>query len=484
MPFILKNLVVLHVCALAVLCAWIHGGTRVEHLGWLPWLSLLILEWTLLLPPLRRGETPGDARRRTRQAFLRDPLVYVSLALGLLLLVQWANGGRGLAVDAKLGAPTPLPFPFPRLPGCVDRSDTRQLLYWFPPACVLVLAVRHGITRRGRRLLLHLLVWNGGLLALFGVVQNLSGTQALFWMTPLSGHFFASFGYPNHAGAYFALTGGVGVALFSQAAADSDNEVLGRSWLLLPAIALCTTGVWWSHSRAAILLLTGLLLAALVYMLGYVWRRLGWGGRIQMSMGGLAALTAGLLLYYVAFPANPVRQKMSTIDWSSCGAVASSVTSRWCLVPVAAAIWHDHPWFGVGGWGYRDFVTQYVAKTEWPRYLWNGAANVHNDAVQFLAEHGVVGLGLILALAALTLLPLLRALWRTRHDALIEINEDRLWLFRAPPAVLIALAAMACTGLHSLVDLPFRCPAVLFAWLLIPACLPALLPAAVRPPDR
>jgi hypothetical protein len=48
--------------------------------------------------------------------------------------------------------------------------------------------------------------------------------------------------------------------------------------------------------------------------------------------------------------------------------------------------------------------------------------------------------------------------------------------FRLPPAPLFLLAGAMCTVLHSLVDLPFRCPAVLVVWLLCLSCLPALAP--------
>jgi len=72
-------------------------------------------------------------------------------------------------------------------------------------------------------------------------------------------------------------------------------------------------------------------------------------------------------------------------------------------------------------------------------------------------------------------------MWGSRHHALIELNEDRLWIFRVPPAMLIALAALGCTVLHSLVDLPFRCPAVLCAWAVVIACLPASVPSRLKP---
>jgi hypothetical protein len=38
------------------------------------------------------------------------------------------------------------------------------------------------------------------------------------------------------------------------------------------------------------------------------------------------------------------------------------------------------------------------------------------------------------------------------------------------------IAGVLRTVFHSLVDIPFRCPAVLMAWLAALACLPALVP--------
>ena len=54
------------------------------------------------------------------------------------------------------------------------------------------------------------------------------------------------------------------------------------------------------------------------------------------------------------------------------------------------------PLFGVGGWGYRQFVqiNEYVTPQEIETMrAGKGMANVHNDVLQFLAEHGFVGFG-------------------------------------------------------------------------------------------
>ena len=93
----------------------------------------------------------------------------------------------------------------------------------------------------------------------------------------------------------------------------------------------------------------------------------------------------------------------------------------------------------------------------------NGKANVHNDPLQFLAEFGLVGAGLLAALVV----ALLRPLW-DRH----------IW---RQPLVLFALLGLGLTFAHSLIDLPFRCPSILWLWGTSLAALPCLLssPAAV-----
>jgi hypothetical protein len=461
--------------------AWVHGGTRVDHLGWVPWLALACLEWMLLLPPVRRGETLDEARRRVWRGLARDPFLYVALALALFLLLQWAHGGLGMAYDASRGMAVPRLPRIRWLPWCIERGEAVQLLYWFPPACAALLAVRHGVTRRGQRLLLHLLLWNGALLSVFGFIENLSGAKALYWLTPLPSHFFASFGYPNHAGAYFALIAAIGVALWCRATTDGDDRERLRRWRLLAPTALCVAAVWASRSRAAIILSTLMFLAGGVYLLGHYWRQMGMGERVQAVALAVALLASGATFYYVIYPNNPVRAKMATIDWSSPRAVCDAVAQRWYLIPKAMAIWRDHPWYGVGGWGYRSFLGQYIEKGEAAKCIFTGGANVHNDAVQFLAEHGVVGGGLLLALAALLFAPAVGALARSRAGELDEPSVRPAFPFRLPPAPLFLLAGALCTVLHSLVDLPFRCPAVLIGWMLALSCVPSLLqPAAVQ----
>jgi O-antigen ligase len=140
----------------------------------------------------------------------------------------------------------------------------------------------------------------------------------------------------------------------------------------------------------------------------------------------------------------------------------------------------DHPFFGVGGWGYRQFAHKYVTPDEYQRMLrGKGMANVHNDILQFLCEHGVVGFGLMLTAVGLLLAPIFRGV-----RLAIQAPPDSEWgsshrrpvLLRIPPVAWCVLAGTTATVVHSLIDIPFRSPAFLIAWTLCLACTPAFLP--------
>jgi hypothetical protein len=92
-------------------------------------------------------------------------------------------------------------------------------------------------------------------------------------------------------------------------------------------------------------------------------------------------------------------------------------------------------------------------------------ADVHCDPLQFMVEFGVVGAGLlVVALAELTV-PLFGP----------GLNRG-------------AVFTMTCSGLAlvavlSLIDLPFRCPAVLWTWTAMLAALPKLTARWREPED-
>lgn len=111
-------------------------------------------------------------------------------------------------------------------------------------------------------------------------------------------------------------------------------------------------------------------------------------------------------------------------------------------------MWLENPWFGVGGWGYRHFLPLQAAAEHMT--FGPGDANVHNDAAQFLCEFGAVGLGLMLAATLAFMWPLLR---QARHHL--------------TPGLALAGLGLLAVLFHSLLDLPFRSPGILNAWLAV-----------------
>lgn len=469
--------VVVHIVWLAVFLAWVHGGTRVDHLAAVPWLSLAVLEMTLLLPPARKGETLDMARQRVWNAITWDPILYIGVALCLYLLFQCLNGGRKLDFDLASNAWVFSPPPVNWGPFCVDPDEARQMLYWFPPAFAVALGLRHGTNRRGKLYLLRALAANGALLSLFGLIQYASGTTSLFWMTPMSDTFFASFGYANHAGAFFTLLFAVTLGLFVQALLDAEERK--HAWWLGLALCLNMAGAILSLSRAAILFSLALLVLGGMYAIRHAWRQVSAGVRLKVLAIFLIVLAFGTAFLVFAAPDNAVMKELQTIEWGKLGEETFGV--RWQQTSSAWNIWRDHPWFGVGGWGFRHYVCLDLDETK-RASLHRGGANVHNDPMQFLTEHGVVGFGLMLGAVVVLMIPLVR---RFRH---VHATQAKGWtgepwvLFRVSPITILLLGGAAITFLESLIDLPFRSPAILITWVAALTCAPAFLPSGGRTP--
>ena len=83
--------------------------------------------------------------------------------------------------------------------------------------------------------------------------------------------------------------------------------------------------------------------------------------------------------------------------------------------------------------------------------------NVHNDPLQFLAEFGVVG-GALLAAVVVILA--------------VSVYRSGVWRRTFAPIPLMGLLTIF---LYSLMDIPFRCPAILYAWLVVLAAMPAFM---------
>jgi hypothetical protein len=345
------------------------------------------------------------------------------------------------------------------------------MLYWVLSAFVAVLAVRHGTTKRGKLYLLRLLVANGAVLSLFGMLQSIAGMAHVFGVKPSAVYFFASFAYANHAGAFFTLVFAINGGLFLHAAMDVDERVHTR-WLLA-ALILNFVGAMFSLGRASILFTWTMMFVGGIFALLYAWPRLNLSERMRTGVLGLLSVVLATVFFFFVYPQNRVREELATIEWG--GFFARLFGDRWLQTATAFRIWEDHPWFGVGGMGYRHHVGLYLEKDKWA-LLHRGTENVYNDSIQFLCEHGAIGFGFMLAAVIVLLLPIVRRLLIARRAGRDKWNGERWLIFRVSPITLAIIAGTAVTFLHSLIDIPFRSPAILVTWAVALACAPAFLP--------
>jgi len=492
MNFFVRNVVLFHVFALVLALGWIHGGTRPDLLlPVIPWLAAFALEFLLVFPQAKSTENLSEARSRVWRALARDPLLYAALVLTALLVVPLFNvAGAPVFDEAAKQWVNPRP-PLPGLPWCVNPDEHAVLLLWFPPVLIAALAAKHGLLKKGKRILFEGLCWNGAALALLGLVQQATGAKSIFWGDEPFSQFFSTFGYPNFAGAFFTLTFALSAGLwFSRASVEiigtsagsgtrhDESSFLGQHYLLV-AVLLNLVAAFASLSRAAIVLCAVVFLVLSIYMIVGVWQKVESGGKAMLTTAiGITVFIIALSV--TVFAPRALKNEIATITPA---AVFERVSGRgYYHARVAKEIYRDHAVFGVGGWGYPHYLMQYLTPEETKIMQIQGGANVHNDSLQFLAEQGLVGYSLLIVCVLILVIPLLVQGFKTcraaaRADAEATHPPKPAFLYRLPPPLVAVFVGTGATVCHSLGDLPFRDPAVLIVWVLSFVCAAGFLPA-------
>lgn len=390
-----------------------------------------------------------------KTALWKTPLFLTGLVLVALLFIQWVNTGGILFKNMFTGKYSFTPPAIPWLPFSVDASLSRQQLAWFAPAWIMALAVRYLFSRATIKWLLWAMVWNAAALASFGLIQYGLGIEKLFGLVELPGnpHIIATFEYPNHGGTFFYLFYALAIGLLMDAIEKHKPALkmaLPAGLGLLFAVASLA-----SLSRAAVLAIAGITLAGILVWVVRHHRSFTPASWLNLTILG-GVMSVMFILGLVSIGNGAVLKEFTTDASSEQQTMASYYDeNRGFQIPPALAMTRDYPWFGVGGWGYRSFLRAYLPDAEFQRYLSTGRANVHCDPVQFLAEHGCVGFGLMSIGLACVAFP-----WRAMKQ----------WPFKG--IGLMTLCGCGVVLLHSLIDLPFRCPTVLWQWILLLAMVP------------
>ncbi len=485
--------------------AWMFGGTRGGMLiPVVPWIFVMMIEVILCFPQRHSYETTYDARERVWYDLKRDPLVWVAIGFMVMLLIPFVNKGLCSICDARLIADgfDPKP-PVPIIPFCVDRIDHLNVVLWFATALSAMIAVKHCLTRRGKRLVISLIVWNGVLLAALGFVQHAMEAPGPLWseMSGLKnkapiGDFFSTFGYPNMAGDYFTTLFGLAIALWRdcyeqfvqrQKALTKEGKsghvrrtFWRRNYYLIPAVIFFYAALN-TLSRAAIMLVT---VTAVVYFFHAFVSFLSRMRRAKRAWAAVWSLLglALVVFFAVTFAPDDVRREVDTL---STEAVLDRVTGKGHYhTRVATEVWKDHPLFGVGGWGYIHFCIPKMTPSEYKNIQTVGGINVHNDFLQFLAEHGLVGFGAILAMILMLVWPVFRTwAWLVKGVRFMKKSDQPpqpVQIFALPAPAFCILTTAVATIIHSFGDCPLRSPAVLTLFFVSLAAIPGFLPKKTK----
>ena len=493
-----ENLPVVLVFLTVAGSSWIFGGARSSLLfPVMPWLWALALETLLFFPQRHMHESISDARARVWKALSRDPIVYTSIAFMLVLVMPIFNRGLCQICDYPmiLSGIDPAP-PIPYSPFCVNIREHLGVVVWFVPALTAMMAVRHSLLRSGRRLLVHFIVWNGAALAALGFIQQATGAKAPFWSDiPNLAHYFSSFGYPNKAGAFF-------VALFAVSAGrwqdnvrryfstERDRKMLEMEsnptermcpqwikthYMLIPT-GLTFFAALATLSRAAIMLSFSVLAFWFVYLCLSLFTRHKNIKRVKLHLWMIVGVLFTVVLVSVFAP-KEFTDEVQTLDSKS---VADRMTGKAQYhARVATEIFKDYPVFGVGGWGYKHFCLQYMTDAERKQLQKVGGVNVHNDYLQILCEHGIVGGAFLLAVVLMLFLPLFRYWGQALKIAHFTKGKDiphPTALFCVPAVAVGVLIASAANMIHAFGDCIFRSAALLSQFMLLLAAVEGFLP--------
>ena len=501
MLFLYDNVVTVAVAVIACSFAWLFGGTLPEFLTpVMPWLFAILFEVMLCFPQRHTGETTYEARERVWHSLKKDPTTWVVVGFLALLMIPFVNTGlceicdyTAITFGGKKAEPV-----IPLIPFCVNRIQHMNVVMWFVPSLTAMLAVRHSLLKRGKRTVLEMIVWNGVGLAVIGAVQQVSGAQGPLWhiCDGRPAYFFSTFGYPNMGGDYFTTLFGLSVGLWrwklelaraesKQKEGDSLERHSSKSFwrrhlLLVPAVLFFFSALT-TLSRAAIILVS--LLAVFFFIHSFVsfFVRMPKAKRVKASAASMFGLIA-IALCTVVFMPDDLQREVGTLDTTE---VLDRVTGKGQYhVRVATEIWKDHLLFGCGGWGYKHFCIPKMTDAELRQIQMVGGINVHNDYLQFLAEHGLVGFGCLVALVVLLVWPLGR-IWKALMTA-IRFTPPREQpakphaIFVLPAPVFCILMTSVATFIHGFADCPFRSPAVLSLFYISLAAMDGFLPRIRR----
>ena len=235
-------------------------------------------------------------------------------------------------------------------------------------------------------------------------------------------------------------------------------------------------------SRAAIILVTVTAVIYFAHTLVVILSRMRKSRRVFVGVWSLVVF--GLLVFFAAISMpEKIRREVDTLDDTT---MLDRVTGKGQYhAEVATALWKDYKLFGCGGWGYAHLCVPKMQELgiDTKTLQTVGGAYVHNDHLQFLVEHGLVGFGCLVAIVILLLWPVI-CQWRNmvrdlRFKRSKELPPRPIVIFALPAPVFFILMTALATFIHAFGDCPLRSCAVLDLFFISLAALPGFMPKTV-----
>ncbi len=442
--------VLVHVAVLVVITTWLFGGGHEAlrpYIAW--WGSLSVL---LTLTALQEKDSWRDGW--LRPIWWLSPLVVFNLLVMVAILtpnlreVKFGSDVMLLRIDGLSQW----------IPSTAKPGPALRHLWFFDAlwlSCFnLVLVIRQ---RRAIRGLLLVVAANALVLAIFGTVQKLAGSEGLFFNAVKSPqkYFFSTFIYHNHWGAFTLLCLAMSLGLVWHYARRRQSRDIYHSPVVagLVAILLLAASIPLSASRSSTMLATGLFGGTFIHWCArLVQKRRQFKESIAPPLIGaiLIICLAVAGVWYVARDTIQTRFELTKTQVTTMRSIGG-IGDRSTLYHDTWLMAKDRPIFGWGMGSYPDvfqfYNSQYARDMKATRFY----RDAHSDWIQSVAEHGFVGTTLI---GLCAILPLIRL--RRRHIAAVL------------PVYL--LAGCAIILLYAWVEFPFANLAVVLMWWLCFFC--------------
>jgi len=472
----LTHATVLNIFLLAFCFFWAKFfNGQVAGANTIPWLCLMVMEFSLLFPSIRGSNSLDNARQQQLSAILHDPFCWIFIATLSYAGLQWINSGCQLEYHADNNSWNYSRTPLGYGPFSINSADSKSLFFLIMTVATILLALRHGITRKSRILLMQLLAANGAIMVLYGFVYTALVTLK-FKENNGTNWFISNFGMGDYVGIYLAALFFVAGGLILHAL---NNPTKNKHFYWHLTVFLLTfTGAVFNIKNFSLAFFLFLSLPFVIYMLIYAWPRITLVARLKTFFLGFICISIAVAFVFYVFPDNHVRNNLMALDWNHFWRKVFSDLSIQRLT--ALNIWREYPWFGAGSMGYFHFHGMYIQPQQWGVIL-GDASRTYSDFLKVLSEHGLIGLCLFYSIPIIMLITIIKLIYVNYKNPYGRWDSDRVLFLRLSPVALTMLVALIYIFAHSLIDNPLTSTDILILVTIIFTCIPAFLTEESKP---